>query len=113
MGAPPFRLDAPLPATVGGIPVERYYDVYLATYAFSVTGLPIVAVPCGLTADGLPVGMQIVGRRLRDDSVINAAAAYARVCAARFIKPNIDLSGVNPISPALDTPGLSVRETTN
>ncbi len=108
VGAPPFRLDEPLPDKVNGETVERYYDVYLSAYAFSVTGLPITAVPCGLTADGLPVGMQIVGHRHRDDSVISAAAAYERVCSSRFISPDIRLDDVHPISPELDTPGLSV-----
>ena len=109
VGAPPFRLDEPLPTQVGGIAVERYYDVYLAAYAFSVTGLPIMAVPCGLTQNGLPVGMQIIGRRLRDDSVIRAAAAYERECTENFVQPEIDLNEVKPISPDLATPGLSVR----
>ena len=109
VGAPPFRLDEPLPTQVGGITVERYYDVYLAAYAFSVTGLPIMAVPCGLTQNGLPVGMQIIGHRLRDDSVIRAAAAYERECTENFVQPEIDLNEVKPISPELATPGLSVR----
>jgi amidase len=108
-GAPPFRLDEPLPTQVGGSAVERYYDVYLATYAFSVTGLPITAVPCGLTQNGLPVGMQIIGHRHRDDSVIRAAAAYERECPENFVHPLIDLNGVKPVSPALTTPGLSIR----
>jgi len=66
-------------------------------------------VPCGLTQDGLPVGMQIIGRRLRDDSVIRAAAAYERECAENFVQPEINLNEVKPISPELATPGLSVR----
>ena len=111
VGAPPFRLDEPLPTEVGGIAVERYYDVYLAAYAFSVTGLPIMAVPCGRTVNGLPVGMQIIGHRLRDDSVISAAAVYEHHCAENFVRPDIDLEQVNPVSPDLATPGLAVKET--
>jgi amidase len=68
-----------------------------------------MAVPCGLTQNGLPVGMQIIGRRLRDDSVIRAAAAYERECTENFVQPEIDLNKVKPISPELATPGLSVR----
>ncbi len=111
VGAPPFRLDEPLPTEVGGVAVERYYDVYLAAYAFSVTGLPIMAVPCGRTANGLPVGMQIIGHRLRDDSVISAAAVYEHHCAENFVRPDIDLEQVKPVSPDLATPGLAVKET--
>jgi hypothetical protein len=79
VGAPPFRLDEPLPQMIGGRPVARYYDVFLATYAFSVIGLPALSTPCGVTHGGLPVGLQIVGRRLCEDSVPQAAAAFAEV----------------------------------
>lgn len=108
VGAPPFRLDEPLPSTVGGKPVERFQDVFLSTYVFSVTGLPMTAVPCGLTQDGRPIGMQIIGRRLRDDSVLEAAAAYQSVAAELFRRPNIDLTAVKPVSDAMKTPGVSI-----
>jgi amidase len=108
VGAPPFRLDEPLPSTVGGKPVERFQDVFLSTYVFSVTGLPMLAVPCGLTGDGRPVGMQIVGRRLRDDSVLEAAAAYQSVASKLFGRPEINLAAVKPVSDAMRTPGVSI-----
>lgn len=108
VGAPPFRLDEPLPSTVGGMPVERFQDVFLSTYVFSVTGLPMAAVPCGLTKDGRPVGMQIIGRRLRDDSVLEAAAAYQSVAQELFRRPDIDLSALKPVSEAMKTPGVSI-----
>src|SRR5690606_36993886 len=76
IGAPPFRLDEPLPTTVGGKPVERFLDVILPVYAFSVTGLPAISLPAGFTKQGLPVGLQIVGRRLREDRLLELAAAY-------------------------------------
>jgi len=108
VGAPPFRLDEPLPSKVGGKPVERFQDVFLSTYVFSVTGLPMAAVPCGLTGDGRPVGMQIIGRRLRDDSVLEAAAAYQSVAGELFRRPEIDLDAVKPVSEAMQTPGVSI-----
>jgi len=46
------------------------------TYAFSVMGLPAISVPCGFTRDGLPVGLQIIGKRRADASVLRAAAAF-------------------------------------
>ena len=60
-GAPPFRLDEALPEVVGGKTVARFYDVFLTTYPFSFTGLPIVSLPSGTTAAGLPVGVQVRG----------------------------------------------------
>ncbi len=46
------------------------------TYPFNLTGQPAASVPCGFTADGLPVGLQIVGRRHADALVLRAAAAF-------------------------------------
>ena len=51
-GVPAFRIDRPLPTEIGGRPVARYYDAFLFTYAFSVTGLPVISVPCGFTGVG-------------------------------------------------------------
>ncbi len=108
VGAPPFRLDQAMPSTVGGVAVERYYDVYLASYAFSVTGLPIAAVPCGFTVAGLPVGIQIVGRRQREDLVLRAAAAYQAARPEHFAAPRIDLDQARQISPDLVTTGMPI-----
>ena len=46
------------------------------TYPFNLTGHPAATVPCGFTADGLPIGLQIVGRRLQDGLVLRASAAF-------------------------------------
>ena len=46
------------------------------TIPFSLAGLPAISVPCGFDGRGLPVGMQIVGERLREPLVLRIAAAY-------------------------------------
>ena len=46
------------------------------TYQFNMTGQPAATVPAGFTKDGLPIGLQIVGRHLDDALVLRAAAAY-------------------------------------
>lgn len=46
------------------------------TYPWNITGYPAASVPCGFTRDGLPVGLQIVGRRFADATVLRAAAAF-------------------------------------
>jgi aspartyl-tRNA(Asn)/glutamyl-tRNA(Gln) amidotransferase subunit A len=48
------------------------------TYPFNMTQQPAISVPCGLTADGLPIGLQIVGPRHADALVLRAARAYER-----------------------------------
>jgi amidase len=98
VGAPAFRLDRPLPTELGGTPVERFYDVFLFTYAFSVTGLPAISVPCGFTRDGLPVGLQIVGHRLREDAVLEAAVAYLQACPQHLRRPQIDADSLRHLA---------------
>ncbi len=46
------------------------------TYPFNMTGQPALSVPCGFSDDGLPIGLQIVGGRFRDELVLRAGHAY-------------------------------------
>ena len=108
-GAPAFRLDQPLPDTVGGRKVERYYDIFLTAYTFSVTGLPAMSIPCGFTSDGLPVGLQVVGPRLREDLVLRFAAACAAAHPEHYRSPDVDLAAARPVADDFASPGLVVR----
>lgn len=110
IGAPPFRIDQPLPNNVGGTEVENYYDVFLGVYAFSLVGLPAISVPCGTTKSGLPIGLQIVGQRLRDDKVLRLAASYARVCPQHFERRTIRLPE-GKLDYEVDTPGTRTATT--
>ncbi len=49
------------------------------SYGFNMTRNPAGTVPCGLTADGMPVGLQVVGRQLDDISVLQAMVAFEQV----------------------------------
>lgn len=49
------------------------------TYPFNLTGNPAASVPCGWTEDGLPIGMQIVGRRFADALVLQASAVFEQI----------------------------------
>lgn len=108
-GAPPFRLDVHLPDEVGGKKVARYYDTFLTTYAFSVTGLPMISLPAGLTSSGLPVGIQMAARRQRDDLAIEAGVAYAAAVPHQFRRPVVDPAAAKPIPATLPTPGMVMR----
>ncbi|HEY1324678.1 MAG TPA: amidase family protein, partial [Streptosporangiaceae bacterium] len=55
------------------------YDWIPFTYPFNMTGHPGASVPCGFTRDRLPVGLQIVGRRFEDATVLRASAAFERI----------------------------------
>ncbi len=72
----PFPVEQPYPTEIEGKPLENYTQWFSLTYAISVTGLPVISVPAGFTRDGLPVGIQIVGRRRQETAVLAAAAAF-------------------------------------
>lgn len=60
------------------------------TYPFNLTGQPAASIPAGFTRDGLPVGLQMVGRINSEVDIFRAAAAFeaARPWAARYPKPH-------------------------
>jgi amidase len=72
----PFPVEQPYPTQINGKRLANYTQWLYLTYGITVTGLPAISVPCGFTRDGLPVGLQLVGRRGRDAEVLRAAAAF-------------------------------------
>lgn len=60
------------------------------TYPFNLTGQPAVSVPCGRTKEDLPVGLQIVGRRFADLTVLQAARAWEQIQPWASRRPNLD-----------------------
>jgi amidase len=56
--------------------METYIDWMATCYAITTTGLPAISVPCGFTPEGLPVGIQIVGRHHQDFAVLQLAHAF-------------------------------------
>jgi amidase len=73
---PPFPIEQAHPVEINGRPVGRMLQRSYLTYAFSVLGLPAISIPCGFTRQGLPVGLQIIGRRRGEAAVLRAAAAF-------------------------------------
>jgi len=76
MAVPPFPIEHPHVLEVNGQPVGKAMQRSHLTYAFSVLGLPAISIPCGFTRAGLPVGLQIVGKRRGEVAVLRAAAAF-------------------------------------
>jgi len=72
----PFPVEQPYPTEIDGKPLDNYTQWFFLTYGITVTGLPVISVPCGFTKGGLPVGLQIVGRRRQEAMVLRAAAAF-------------------------------------
>ena len=65
------------PSTIDGQPVSREASSAF-TFPFNMTGEPAASVPCGFTRHGLPIGLQIIGRRFEDATVLRASAAFER-----------------------------------
>jgi amidase len=74
MAVPPFPVEQNYPETVAGKTMQTYVDWLAPTFVLSLTGLPVASVPCGLDADGMPVGMQIVGGPEGEEAVLALAA---------------------------------------
>ena len=79
VAVPPFAAPGRPPREIGGqdVPVLGWMPF---TYPFNLTGQPAASVPAGWTDDGLPVGLQIVGQRHADRTVLAAASAYEAAC---------------------------------
>lgn len=70
-----FPAGAPIPQTIAGRQTTGFgYTPF--TFPFNMTGQPAASLPCGMASDGLPVGLQIVGRRYDEATVLRAAAAF-------------------------------------
>jgi amidase len=74
MAVPPFPVEQNYPDTVAGKKMTTYVDWIAPTFVLSLTGLPVASVPCGLDGEGMPVGMQIVGRPEGEEAVLALAA---------------------------------------
>jgi amidase len=72
----PFPVEQLFPTHINGTPLDNYFQWFFLTYGITVTGLPAISVPCGFTRSGLPVGLQIVGRRRQEAALLRAAAAF-------------------------------------
>jgi Asp-tRNA(Asn)/Glu-tRNA(Gln) amidotransferase A subunit family amidase len=72
---PAFGHGILFPSEIDGVKVDRHASSVF-TYPFNLTGQPAISVPCGFTRSGLPIGLQIVGRRFDDVTVLRAAAAF-------------------------------------
>jgi aspartyl-tRNA(Asn)/glutamyl-tRNA(Gln) amidotransferase subunit A len=74
VACPAFPIGIDYPKEIAGVAVTRE-AASAFTFAFNVTGQPAASVPCGFTRDGLPIGLQVVGRRFDDATVLRASAA--------------------------------------
>lgn len=75
LSVPPFEVGINGPTVIEGREVPDAYWLSF-TFPINMTGQPAATVPAGWTEDGLPIGLQIIGRHLDDGMVLRASAAY-------------------------------------
>ncbi len=75
-----FPVGAYSPTHIGDHAIDPFFDDWCAfCLPANLTGMPAASIPCGLDQRGLPIGLQVMGRRFEDDTVLRAAAAAEAV----------------------------------
>jgi amidase len=87
----PFAVEVEWVREIDGEPMRTYIDWMASCYAMSATGLPAISVPAGFSDDGLPVGVQIVGRRGADRELLAFAHTFEQATRVGGRRP--DLAG--------------------
>jgi amidase len=73
---PPFDVDIRFLTEVEGVELPTYIGWLLMTFALTLTGCPIISVPCGFTESGLPVGVQIMAPWKEEAYLLSVASAF-------------------------------------
>jgi aspartyl-tRNA(Asn)/glutamyl-tRNA(Gln) amidotransferase subunit A len=85
----PVRLDEITSALIAGIKGSTFNWMSFA-YPFNLTGQPAASVPCGWTDNGLPIGLEIIGRRFDEITVLKAALAFEEALPWADKRPPLD-----------------------
>ena len=89
----PFPVDQRYVTQIDGKPCETYIDWFSITFALTMTACPTISVPCGFTTEGLPVGVQIMGKPRGEAALLLVAKRFEQA---------IGISAQLPILPKKD-----------
>ncbi len=89
---PPFDATLDWPKTINGVTMDHYVAWMKSAYWITVTFRPAISVPAGFTSDGLPVGIQIVGRQRDDWPVLQLAHAFEQATEFGRKRPSVAAS---------------------
>ena len=67
----PFNIEKPFVTEIDGQQCETYIDWFSITFALTMTGCPVVSLPCGFHKDGLPVGVQVLGKPRQEAKLLS------------------------------------------
>ncbi|SNS38020.1 amidase [Noviherbaspirillum humi] len=84
---PPFPVEQAYVTEIDGVAMESYIDWMRSCYYITATSHPAISVPCGFTDDGLPVGLQIVGRHQGELALLQIAHAFEQANGAGRRRP--------------------------
>jgi amidase len=73
VAVPPYPVSERFPTSIDGEALTSYIDWMYLTFVLTLTGCPAISVPVGLTRDGRPVGLQLLGRPRGDHDLLAAA----------------------------------------
>ena len=86
---PPFDLEIEYPTSINGVEMSTYIDWMQSCSFITVTGHPTISVPAGFTDDGLPVGLQIIGRHRDEVGVLQLAYAFEQATQFHRVRPPV------------------------
>lgn len=67
-----FEAEGPMPSEINGQPILSPLHAVCFTFPFNLSANPAATIPAGFTSDGMPVGLQIVGRRMEEATLLSA-----------------------------------------
>ena len=91
----PFPVEQRYVTEIDGKPCATYIDWFAITFALTMTACPVVSVPCGFTAQGLPVGVQIMGKPRGEAALLRAS---------RQFEQSVGIARMLPINPRAGAP---------
>jgi amidase len=89
---PPFDIAQRYVTEAGGRTFADYVGWLIASFAITLTSCPAISIPCGITSDGLPIGLQIVAPFHGEAALLSLAVA---------LEADLGLAGKTPIDPVV------------
>ena len=81
---PPFPVEQRYVAECDGVKLDSYVDWLMIVHAITLTASPAISIPCGFTADHLPVGLQIMAPPMADDRLYLVGSALEKALVDRW-----------------------------